>query len=130
MTRIVYRHGRRFEVETLNPSPAPPKRPKQLFILVPLDDHVAKAAKATGGQRMLVWMLILHRSWKEQTPTVVVTNDMVHKYGISPKVKVLALHQLEKAGLVVVEWQTRKNPIATVPEPLWARLAKPPRTQC
>jgi len=82
MTRFVYRHGRRIAVETLNPSRAPVKWPKQLFIRVPLD-LVGLAAKATGGQRLLVWQLILHRGWRERTQTVPVTNAMVRKYGIS-----------------------------------------------
>jgi hypothetical protein len=113
VTHIVYRHGRRVEVETLNPDPLPVKRSKPLFTQVPLE-LAARAAKATDGQRMLVWVLILHRCWKERTQTVPVTNDMMRKYGINRHVKVRALRQLETAGLVTVQWRAAKNPIATL----------------
>lgn len=113
VTRIVHRHGRQFEVETLNPDAPAAKRSKQFFIRVPLD-LIGLAAKATGGQRLLVWQLILHRCWREQAQTVPVTNAMVLKYGISPDVKVRALRQLAEAGLITVEWRDRKTPIVTV----------------
>jgi hypothetical protein len=114
VTRIEHRHGRSFVVETLDTGPAPVKRPKQSFVKVPLDHATTLAAKATGGQRMFVWLLLLHRSWREDTPTVPVTNAMMLKHGISPDVKARALRQLEKAGLITVEWRDRKNPIATM----------------
>ena len=114
ITRFVYRHGRRIEVETLNPDPVPVRRrPKPSFVQIPLE-LAARAAKATGGQRMLAWMLILHRCWKEKTKTVPVTNNMLHEYGIDRKVKVRALRQLETAGLITVEWRDRKSTIVTV----------------
>jgi hypothetical protein len=113
MTRFVYRHGRRIAVETLNPTPAQAKHQKRLFIQVPLD-LVARAAKATDGQRLLVWELILHRCWRERSQTVTATNDMMRVHGISRDVKLRALRQLEEVGLVTVQWRVTKNPIVTV----------------
>jgi hypothetical protein len=93
-------------------APAKRKRSKESFIQVPLD-RVAAAAKATNGRKMLVWLLILHRCWKENKRTVPVTNELVGKYGISSKAKTRALQQLERAGLITVEWRGRRNPIVT-----------------
>ena len=59
-------------------------------------------------------MLILYRSWQQQTPTVVVSNTMLRQYGISRETKRRALEQLEAAGLITVEWRATKNPIVTV----------------
>ena len=93
---------------------APPKQKRvRSYVQIPLD-LAGQAAAATGGKRMLVWVLILYRSWQQQTPTVVVTSTMLRKYGISREVKRRALEQLEAAGLLTVEWRAKKNPIVTL----------------
>jgi len=92
---------------------APPKQRTRPCVQIPLK-LAGHAAAATGGKRLLVWLLILHRSWLQQTPTVMVTNTMVRKYGISREMKRRALKQLEAAGLIAVEWRGTKNPIVTV----------------
>jgi hypothetical protein len=92
---------------------APAKHKKAAaFVKVPLDLAVS-AAKATDGERLLVWLLILHRCWKERKRTVTVTNVLCAKYGIDRRVKNRALRQLETAGLIIVEWRARRNPIVT-----------------
>ena len=93
---------------------APAKRKKvRSYVQIPLK-RAGHAAAVTGGKRMLVWMLILYRSWQQQTPTVVVSNTMLRQYGISRETKRRALEQLEAAGLITVEWRATKNPIVTV----------------
>jgi hypothetical protein len=94
---------------------APIKRKKPEFVRVPLH-LIGKAAAATGGKRMLVWILILHQSWRRRTPAVTVTNDMLRTYGISRETKRRALEQLEAVGLISVQWRANKNPIATLVE--------------
>jgi hypothetical protein len=90
---------------------APAKRKKaRAFVKVPLD-LADQVAAATGEKRTLVWMLILYRTWQRQSPAVVVSTTMLRKYGISHKVKRRALEQLEAAGLISVQWRTKKNPV-------------------
>jgi hypothetical protein len=92
---------------------APAKRNKPAaFVKVPLDLAVS-AAKATNNEKLLVWLLILYRCWKERKRAVTVTNVLCTRYGIDRKTKIRALRQLEAAGLVVVEWRARRNPVAT-----------------
>jgi hypothetical protein len=93
---------------------APTKRKRvRSYVRIPLE-LAGQAAAATGGKRMLVWMLILYRSWQRQNPTVVLPNTMLRKYGISREVKRRALKQLEAAGLIKVQWRSAKNPIVTL----------------
>jgi hypothetical protein len=93
---------------------APIRRKKhQPFVKVPLA-LAAEAAAATGGRRLFVWLWLLHRSWQCQTPSIVVPNIALRRYGISREVKRGALNDLEAAGLIVVEYRRHKNPIVTL----------------
>jgi|SRR6516165_1319087 hypothetical protein len=83
------------------------------YARIPLD-LAGRAAIATGGQRMMVWIWIIYQSWRQQTPTVVVSTKALRKIGIGREVKRHALRQLEAAGLITVEWRTNKNPVANV----------------
>jgi hypothetical protein len=90
---------------------APVKRRKvKLFVKVPLTT-AGRVAAALGGKQMLVWIWILHRSWKTQTPVVVVTNTALRKYGVDRRTKYLALKELEAIGEITVEWRAKKNPV-------------------
>jgi hypothetical protein len=74
----------------------------------------AKAAAATHTQKSMVWVWLLHRAWLTGKATVPVPNGALAKYGVNRKSKTLALKQLEAAGLITVEWHSRKTPIVTL----------------
>jgi len=93
---------------------APAKRRKQQpFVKVPLKE-AARAAAASGCQQMMVWLYILHRSWKLQKASFAVPSGALRSFGISKEVKRRALRNLEAAGLIIVERHTCKNPIVTL----------------
>jgi hypothetical protein len=87
-------------------------RKVKAYARVPLD-LAGAVARATGGQRMMVWIWLLHRTWQQQTPSVVVSTAALRKYGISRETKRTALKRLEAAGLITVEWRANKNPIVS-----------------
>jgi hypothetical protein len=92
---------------------APAKHKKPQFAKVPL--HLAGlAAKATGGKSFLVWILILHRSLRQQNRTIALPNALLRQYGIDRRTKYRALKRLAAVGLIEVEWRTRKNPVVTL----------------
>jgi hypothetical protein len=93
---------------------APAKRKKQQpFVKVPLGP-AAKAATASGCQRMMVWLYLLHRGWKLQKASFAVPSGALRSFGISKEVKRRALRNFEAAGLITVERRTSKNPIVTL----------------
>jgi hypothetical protein len=93
---------------------APVKRKKQEpFVKVPLG-LAAKAAAACGCVQMMVWLYLLHRSWKLQKASFTVPSSALRNFGISREVKRRALRNLEGAGLIAVEWRMHKNPTVTM----------------
>jgi hypothetical protein len=112
----VIRHGRRIEIETLNPGVEPKPKPKPTgptFVKVPLELAV-KATKATETPRALVWILLLHRSWKAKSQTFPLSNEVLRGCGISRYAKRHALQQLEAAGLIMVKRLPGRSPIVTL----------------
>ncbi len=91
---------------------APVKHKRQPFVKVPMA-LAARAACATGSQRMMVWLYVLHRCWQRQAPSIVLSNSALMAYGISREVKRQALKDLAAAGLIVVDYRPNKNPIVT-----------------
>jgi hypothetical protein len=93
---------------------APIKRAKIApYVKLPLA-WAAKAAAATNTHKAMVWLWLVHRTRLTGSATVAVPNGALAKYGISRKVKKVALEQLEAAGLIAVERRPRRAPIATV----------------
>jgi hypothetical protein len=90
-----------------------PKR-SNAFVKVPLGLALAAAKATPTSKGLLVWLLIVYRCWKEHQLTVTVTNEMVRKFGINRKAKTRALRNLERGGLITVEWRERKTPIVTL----------------
>lgn len=74
----------------------------------------AKAFAATGCTKAMVWLWLLHQAWKTGKKTIIVPNGALAEYGVSRKVKYSALRQLEEAGLIIVEWRSRKTPVVTL----------------
>jgi hypothetical protein len=102
--------ARRAELEAA----APIKRTKIApYVMLPLA-WAAKAAAATNTTKAMVWVWLVHRARKTGNAAVAVPNGALAEYGISRKVKKVALEQLEAAGLIAVERRPRRAPIATV----------------
>jgi hypothetical protein len=74
----------------------------------------ARAFAATDSKKAMVWLWLLHQARKTGNRTIAVPNGALAKYGVSRKLKCPALHQLEDAGLIAVEWRLRKTPMATL----------------
>ena len=94
---------------------APTKRKNVApFVKVPLALAAKAAVAAASGQQMMVWIYLLHRSWKLQKATFAVPSGALRSFGISKEVKRRALRNFENVGLIIVERRTSKNPIVTM----------------
>jgi hypothetical protein len=111
----VLRHGRRIEVETLDTGPSKKiRRHRQdTFALVPLQ-WVVKAAAAASSPSTVVLVWLLYRSWQHGGAQFDVPNMALLDMGVSRKVKLRVLHELEETGLIKVEWRLKKSPIVTL----------------
>jgi hypothetical protein len=93
---------------------APTKRKRaEPFARIPLP-AAAQAAIATRCGKLMVWIWLLHRSWRDRSMTVPVPNGALTKYGVSRRVKYLALSQLEDAGMITVDRRSRKTVVVTL----------------
>jgi hypothetical protein len=112
---FVIRKGRRIEVESVATGVTPNASRHQAdpFAVLPLS-WAAKASAATNCQKAMVWIWLAHQVRKTKTTTVTIPNGALAKYGISRRIKSLALRQLEEASLIAVERRPRKTPVVTV----------------
>ena len=93
---------------------APVKRKiVETFVKVPLW-WAREAAKATKTLKALVWVELLHASWRAKSPTFPLPNGRLKKVGVTRFVKSRVLRELEAAGLITVEWRRGKNPLVTI----------------
>ena len=93
---------------------APVKRKKaEPFVRVPLWWAEA-AAKATRTPKALVWVELLHVSWKTKRLTFPLPCGRLEKKGVSRETRRRALRELGAAGLIKVVWQHGKTPIVTI----------------
>ena len=83
------------------------------FVKVPLwwAEH---AAQATRTPKAMVWVWLLHLSWAGHSKTFRVPNERLQTRGVGRNVKLRALRQLEKAGLIQVTRESGKSPIVTL----------------
>ena len=109
----VIRHGKRIEVVTLETDTVQRRRPSEPFVKVPMQ-WAAKAAKATKTTKALVWVWLLHKSWKAKSTTFPLPNGKLKNDGVTRFMKCRALRELEAAGLITVEWRHGKTPIVTL----------------
>jgi hypothetical protein len=71
----------------------------------------AKAAAATNTRRALVWIWLVQQARRTGCDAVAMSNEALAEYGVSRKIKALALHQLEAARLVTIERRPGKAPL-------------------
>lgn len=62
----------------------------------------------------MVWLWLLHLSWKEHSPTFKLPNERLAVRGISRFAKTRALRCLEAAGLIQVLRERGKSPVVTL----------------
>jgi hypothetical protein len=89
------------------------RKRQEAFAKVPLK-QAARAAASCDGQRMMVWLFLLHRSWKLQRASFAVPSGALRCLGVGREVQRRALRDFEDAGLILVERRGRKNPIVTL----------------
>jgi hypothetical protein len=93
---------------------APVKRKKtRPFAMVYLNDAVA----VTGEfhcPKMMVWIWLVHRTWKRRSRTVTVPNGELAKLGVTRETKRRALQQLVTIGRITIDQRPRKTPLVTV----------------
>ena len=93
---------------------APVKREKtEPFAMVRMA-RAAAACTAMNCPKAMVWMWLVHQARKTGSGTVAVPNVALAKWGVSRKVKSLALRQLEAAGLIAIERPSKKTPVVTL----------------
>jgi hypothetical protein len=115
---FIRRHGRDIEVEYPDNTPAALIRRLQgqksdPFTIADLF-QTAKAAAATNSPKLFVWLWLVYKARSTGSNVVTMPNGALAGYGITRKVKYLALQQLERARLVVVERRPRKSPVVTL----------------
>jgi DNA-binding IscR family transcriptional regulator len=89
------------------------KKHKDTFVKVPIWFAV-EAAKATSTVRALVWIELLHSSWKARSATVSLPNGRLQRHGVSREVKRRVLQELVAAGLITVERRQGKATLVTL----------------
>jgi hypothetical protein len=86
---------------------------RKAFVKVPLWWAVA-AAEATRTPAALVYIHLLHASWKARSATFPLPNGWLEQHGVGRKTKSRVLRDLEAAGLITVERSSRKSPRVTL----------------
>jgi hypothetical protein len=121
MSKRIYtivRHGREIEVEEVtSDNDALVRRNRksknELFAYLYLLP-AAKAFNVMNCPKAMVWVWLVHKARTFSSNTFTIPNGALMQYGVSRKVKYLALRQLEEAGLITVDWRSRKTPMVTL----------------
>jgi hypothetical protein len=83
------------------------------FARVPLK-WAAEVAKATNSPGDMVFILLAYLTWKTKSPTFVLSNDYLKRYGVNREAKRRVLARLEKAGVIKVQRQGLRSPLVTL----------------
>jgi hypothetical protein len=93
---------------------APVKRKKAApFVKTPLW-WIEATAKAAKSPTTIILIELLRLRWKTQSDTFPFPSVRLRKLGVSRDRKRRVLQDLEKAGLITVEWHIRKAPVITL----------------
>jgi hypothetical protein len=93
--------------------PSKAKAKQDAFVQVPLW-WAEQAAQATKTPQAMVWLWLLHLSWKERSTTFKLPNERLAVRGASRHAKTRALRNLETAGLIQVSRERGKSPTVTL----------------
>jgi DNA-binding MarR family transcriptional regulator len=118
VSHFVYRHGKRIEVEVLNPAvnsrqSKARRRETGSFAKVPLQ-WAAAAAKATQTQQAVVWVLLQHMAWRAKSKTFPFPNGLLERLGVERRAKNRALQKLERAGIITIKRRSGRAPVITL----------------
>jgi hypothetical protein len=89
------------------------KKKAERYVRVPLW-WIEAAAKAAGSPATLVFIELLHRSWRASSATFAVPNGRLKTLGVSREIKRRVLADLERAGLISVDRSPRRSPTVTL----------------
>jgi hypothetical protein len=113
---LVTRHGKTFEVETLDFEPSTSKQRRRAPTgqrFAKLTEERRKLLKGASGAAWSIYSYLLAINWKDLRQPVKLTNKVLAEIGVSPDAKLRALPQLERARLVKVKRAGRQAPIVT-----------------
>jgi DNA-binding transcriptional ArsR family regulator len=99
----------------VKPSPVKTKKIKGEFLKGPIPlGWLACAAKLSGKAPVAVALAIWFQAGRRRSKEVRLTTAVIERFGIDRKAKYRGLSALEKAGLVRVHRQPRRNPVVTI----------------
>jgi hypothetical protein len=110
--RVVRSHSKVVDVD-VDPPARKTRDKADDFAQVPLK-WAAKVAKAMNSPSAMLLVLLAYLAWKTKSPTFVLSNDHLKRYGVSREVKYRVLAQLEKAGIIQVVRPGRRAPLITL----------------
>ena len=88
------------------------RRRHQHFIKVPFE--WVEKLNGASGQVHQVALHLLYRHWKSDGQPIKVANGMMAMDGIPPQSKRRSLRELERRGLIKVQWRANRSPIVQV----------------
>ena len=102
---------------TAPPVPSKIRKRREQFVMVPMRwyENLAKPVP-TSRCTCLVALYVLHLHWKSRGKPFKLANGMLVYDGISHDSKYRALKDLERRGLITVEWGPKRSPIIHVHE--------------
>jgi hypothetical protein len=101
-TRYITRHGRRFEVETLDTGIRSRLAKRKKFVVVPLGNDWGYRAMTTAGRGAAI---VLHALYVQKTTgrgDVPITAALLRRLGITRKLRWFTINRLVEAGLATV----------------------------
>jgi hypothetical protein len=104
-------HPNRFQVGHQQWATVPTKLKKQDKHFVKLPMTWVRQLKGASGQTWMVAVHVLYLDFKEKGKPIKLANGMLKIDGVSPQSKTRALRDLERRGLIAVEYRPRKSPI-------------------
>lgn len=100
-----------------SPSSSKPKRIKGEFLKGPIPlAWLTVASKLSGKASLAVALAIWFEAGRRKSKVVKLTSAILERFNVSRKCKYRALKSLEKAGLIRVHREPRRNPVVTIME--------------
>ena len=106
-TRHITRHGRRFEVETLDTGIGPRLAKRKKFVVVPLDNDWGYRAITTAGRGAAIVLYALFVQTTTGRGDVPITAALLRRLGITRKLRWATINRLVRAGLATVRHRGR-----------------------
>jgi hypothetical protein len=75
---------------------------------------IERATELTHSPTTMVLIVLLYVNWQTKSATFPLPNARLKRAGISKKVKLRVLRDLERGGLIRVHWIPGKTPIVTL----------------